>query len=152
MTKETLLAVLRRHPFVEEFLPEHIEMLTSIACSTINVVTPTTTTETSPGYDRPNTKYPSNVFVTVHIASLLIRIVDTKNMCPHMNSASSRPDALCSQSRRAGQRLFAPASASPTPAMTSVVEFIRVSRNRQRRPRARDRRWAPLCFAAPRAR
>jgi len=31
MTKETLLAVLRRHPFVEEFQPEHIEMLTSIA-------------------------------------------------------------------------------------------------------------------------
>jgi len=31
MTKETLLAVLRRHPFVEEFQPEHIELLTSIA-------------------------------------------------------------------------------------------------------------------------
>ena len=31
MTKETLLAVLRRHPFVEEFQPEHIELLTNIA-------------------------------------------------------------------------------------------------------------------------
>ncbi|MFO1324629.1 MAG: Crp/Fnr family transcriptional regulator [Burkholderiales bacterium] len=31
MTKETLTAVLRRHPFVEEFLPEHMERLAELA-------------------------------------------------------------------------------------------------------------------------
>ncbi len=31
MTRETLLAVLRQHPFVEEFQPQHIEKLTSLA-------------------------------------------------------------------------------------------------------------------------
>jgi CRP-like cAMP-binding protein len=31
MTKETLLAVLRKHPFVEEFQPQHIEKLTTLA-------------------------------------------------------------------------------------------------------------------------
>ena len=31
MSKETLLAVLRRHPFVEEFQPEHIELLVNMA-------------------------------------------------------------------------------------------------------------------------
>ena len=31
MTKETLVAVLQKHPFVEEFQPEHIERLTTLA-------------------------------------------------------------------------------------------------------------------------
>jgi CRP-like cAMP-binding protein len=31
MTKDTLLAVLHRHPFVEEFQPEHIEKLAAMA-------------------------------------------------------------------------------------------------------------------------
>ena len=31
MTKETLLAVLRKHPFVEEFQPEHLDRLTGMA-------------------------------------------------------------------------------------------------------------------------
>jgi CRP/FNR family transcriptional regulator, cyclic AMP receptor protein len=31
MTKETLVAVLQQHPFVEEFQPEHIERLTTLA-------------------------------------------------------------------------------------------------------------------------
>lgn len=31
MTRETLLAVLKQHPFVEEFQPQHIEKLTSLA-------------------------------------------------------------------------------------------------------------------------
>jgi CRP-like cAMP-binding protein len=31
MTTETLLAVLRKHPFVEEFQPQHIEKLTTLA-------------------------------------------------------------------------------------------------------------------------
>jgi CRP/FNR family cyclic AMP-dependent transcriptional regulator len=31
MTRETLMAVLQKHPFVEEFLPEHIEKLTALA-------------------------------------------------------------------------------------------------------------------------
>jgi CRP-like cAMP-binding protein len=31
MPKETLLAVLKQHPFVEEFRPEHLEKLTSLA-------------------------------------------------------------------------------------------------------------------------
>lgn len=31
MTKETLLGVLKQHPFVEEFQPQHLEKLTSLA-------------------------------------------------------------------------------------------------------------------------
>jgi CRP-like cAMP-binding protein len=31
MTRETLVAVLQKHPFVEEFQPEHIERLTGLA-------------------------------------------------------------------------------------------------------------------------
>jgi CRP-like cAMP-binding protein len=31
MTRETLVAVLQKHPFVEEFQPEHIEKLTALA-------------------------------------------------------------------------------------------------------------------------
>jgi CRP/FNR family transcriptional regulator, cyclic AMP receptor protein len=31
MTKETLLAVLKQHPFVEEFQPQHLEKLSSLA-------------------------------------------------------------------------------------------------------------------------
>ena len=31
MTKETLLAVLQKHPFVEEFQPQHIEQLATMA-------------------------------------------------------------------------------------------------------------------------
>ena len=31
MTKDTLMAVLHRHPFVEEFRPEHIEKLATLA-------------------------------------------------------------------------------------------------------------------------
>ncbi len=31
MTRETLLAVLKQHPFVEEFQPQHIEKLTALA-------------------------------------------------------------------------------------------------------------------------
>ena len=53
-----------------------------------------------------------------------MRIDDTKNMWPHMNSARISPDALCSQSSRAGQRLLRALSARPTPAMTSVLVFI----------------------------
>ncbi len=31
MTRETLMAVLQKHPFVEEFQPQHIERLTTLA-------------------------------------------------------------------------------------------------------------------------
>src|SRR4030095_297819 len=55
------------------------------------------------------------------MASLLMRMEDTKNMWPHMNRPSARPEALCARSMRAGQRLLRERSARPTPAITSVL-------------------------------
>ena len=78
----------------------------------------------------PKKKYPSKNFVTVHIASLLIRIDDTKTMCTHMKSASKSPEALCARSSLAGQRLLRGRSVRPTSAMSgtpcSIVCFLSV--------------------------
>src|SRR4030095_16116559 len=86
-----------------------------------NTDTIVTITETIFGSARPKKYWPSNAFVTIHIASLLIRMVDTKNMWPHMNRPSSSPVALCARSIRAGQWLLRGRSARPTPAITSLL-------------------------------
>src|SRR4030095_5810204 len=60
------------------------------------------------------------------MASLLIRMVDTKAMWPHMNRPSSSPDALCTRSMRAGQWLLRARSTRPTPAITSLLLSLMV--------------------------
>ena len=53
-----------------------------------------------------------------------MRIDETKNMCPHMNSTSSSPLALCTKSNRAGQRLLRLRSVRPAPAMILLLESM----------------------------
>src|SRR6478752_428209 len=53
-----------------------------------------------------------------------MRIDETKNMCPHMNSTSSSPLALCAKSNRAGQRLLRSRSIRPAPAIILVLESM----------------------------
>jgi hypothetical protein len=64
---------------------------------------------------------------TVHIASLPNRIDETKNMWPHMNSARTRPLALCAQSSRAGQRLLCAARLTPPGAIGTLPSMQDVS-------------------------